>query len=393
MRRLCELLGEPQRSFRSLHVVGTNGKSSVTVICAALLRTAGLRTGACLSPHLRRWSERVRIDGAELSAAAFAAAVDRVAEAIPEVERGAGERVTQFEAAIAASFVALAGAEVDVAVIEAGLGGRLDATNVIPSEATALTSVALDHTQWLGESEEEIATEKLAVLREGTTLITGALGPAAGELARRTARERAAELVEAVPPAEEETPPGWPPYQRRNAGVALALARVIAPIQGGAQLRETLAAAGLPGRAELLGGDPPLLLDAAHNPEGAKALAEALPKLSGGRPVIGCVSVLADKDAAGIARALAPALALAICTEAGPGPAMGRPGATPVPARELAGLLAAAGCPAEVEVEPAAAVAAAERRAERIAGVALLTGSHYLLRHGWTGRPAQSSSR
>ncbi|MCB1008417.1 MAG: bifunctional folylpolyglutamate synthase/dihydrofolate synthase, partial [Acidobacteria bacterium] len=129
MRALCAELGEPQRRFESLHVVGTNGKSSVTTMCAALLSGTGKRTGACISPHAWRWSERTRIDGEEIGAAAFAGAVAEVAAAIDVVERDAGgERVTQFEAAIAASFVAFARAEVDVAVVEAGLGGRLDAT-------------------------------------------------------------------------------------------------------------------------------------------------------------------------------------------------------------------------------------------------------------------------
>jgi dihydrofolate synthase / folylpolyglutamate synthase len=275
MRRLCALLGEPQRSFRSLHVVGTNGKSSVALMTAALLEASDVHTGACLSPHIRRWSERVRIGGEEIGPAAFAAAVGRVAEAVPEVERGLaeGERVTQFEAAIAASYVALARAEVEVAVVEAGLGGRLDATNVIPSEATALTSVALDHTEWLGETEEEIAAEKLAVLQPGTTLVTGRLVPAIAALARRTAAERACELVEAEPLAAAEAPAGWPPYLRRNGGVAVALASRIATVPDGAERRRILAAAGLPGRAELRPGEPPLLLDAAHNPEGARALA------------------------------------------------------------------------------------------------------------------------
>ncbi len=200
MRALCAALGDPQESYRSLHVVGTNGKSSVTLMTAGILEASGLLTGACLSPHAWRWSERTRIAGAEIGPVAFGAAVERVANAVAEVESdlGEGERITQFEAAVAASFVAFAEAEVDVAVIEAGLGGRLDATNVIPSVATALTSVGLDHTQWLGESESEIAAEKLAVLREGTVLVVGRLSPAVAELAEWTAVERSAELIRAA---------------------------------------------------------------------------------------------------------------------------------------------------------------------------------------------------
>ncbi len=150
-----------------------------------------------------------------------------------EESLGDDERITQFEAAIAASFVALASAGVDAAVVEAGLGGRLDATNVIPSTATALTSVGLDHTEWLGETELEIAAEKLAVLREGTTLVVGDLSPAVAELARRTAAERGAAHVEPRPLDPDLLPASFAPYLARNAAVAVALAETIAgPLPG-----------------------------------------------------------------------------------------------------------------------------------------------------------------
>jgi dihydrofolate synthase / folylpolyglutamate synthase len=144
----------PQHRFASIHVVGTNGKSSVAQMTAAILEAHGLRTGACLSPHLSRWSERVQIGGEEIGAEAFRNAVLRTAETAAAVNRslGSGEELTQFEVATAAAFLALADAAVDVAVVEAGLGGRLDATNVIPSRLTVLTTVGLDHTEWLGET-------------------------------------------------------------------------------------------------------------------------------------------------------------------------------------------------------------------------------------------------
>jgi len=405
MRALCEALDHPERRFRSLHVVGTNGKSSVTAMAASVLGEVGLRTGSCLSPHVWRWSERIRIGGEEIAPAPFAAAIERVAAAIPAVEAGladsrAGwsdepggspERVTQFEAAIAASFVALADAGVDIAVVEAGLGGRLDATNVIPSEATALSSVSLDHVEWLGGSELEIATEKLAVLRPGTTLVLGDVSEAVAELARRTASERGARVIQPVP--SDDLPPAQAPYLARNAAVALTLAETVSGPIAADRARSGLAGAALPGRAELIPGDPPMLADAAHNEEGAQALAEALPGLARGRPVIACLSVLDDKDRAGIAAALAPAVELAVCTAAEPRPAMGRPGARAADPGELARTFAAAGVDSEAISDPATAIDHARAIARRRAGVALCAGSHYLLRYAWTVKRAQSSSR
>ena len=394
MQALCTELGEPQRRYRSLHVVGTNGKSSVTAMAAAMLEADGLRTGACLSPHAERWSERTRIGGVEIDPDAFSAAVERVAGAIGSVESGfeSDERITQFEAAIAASFVAFADASVDVAVVEAGLGGRLDATNVILSSATALTSVGLDHTQWLGETELEIAREKLAVLREGTALVLGRVSPAVDALAEATAAERGAELVRAGEAAGASVPDAAPPFARRNAAVAESLARVIRPDLGGASV-DAGAAAALPGRGQILAGDPPVILDAAHNEQGAAALAEALPLLASGRPVVACLSVLAEKDIGAIAGALAPAVAHFVCTAADPGPAMGRPGAKAAAPETLAEAVRAAGASAEALADPASAVDRAMTLARERHGVALCAGSHYLLRHAWIRKHARNSSR
>ena len=169
----------PQHRFASIHVVGTNGKSSVTRMTAALLEAHGVSAGRLRSRRTPRAGPSGRWSAARRSAPAeFAAAVERVAEAAETVNRGLdeGEAVTQFEVATAAAFVALAAARVEAAVIEAGLGGRLDATNTIPSRVTVLTSVGLDHTEWLGETELEIAAEKLAVLRDHTTLVLGRVG-------------------------------------------------------------------------------------------------------------------------------------------------------------------------------------------------------------------------
>ncbi|HEX2265326.1 MAG TPA: Mur ligase family protein, partial [Solirubrobacterales bacterium] len=225
MRKLTTALGLPQHRFASIHVVGTNGKSSVTRMTAALLGAHGLRSGACVSPHAERWSQRTLVGGEEVDEAAWAQAVEQVARAAEGVDRSLeeGEAVTQFEAATAASFVALASAKVEVVAIEAGLGGRLDATNTIPSKVTVLTSIGLDHTEWLGETEVEIAAEKLAVLRDQTTLVLGEVSPEVEALAEETARERGARLVRApADPGPGVRLRAAGEFQRRNFALACA---------------------------------------------------------------------------------------------------------------------------------------------------------------------------
>src|SRR4051794_23775551 len=191
IRRLLTALGSPQAAFRAVHVVGTNGKSSTTRFAAAMLEAHGLRAGAYLSPHLTTFAERIRIGDADLPGDDFGAAVERAAEAARKVERGLedGELVTQFELLTAAAFSALAEAGVDVAVVEAGLGGRWDATNVLDAPVVVLTNVGLEHTRWLGPTVRDIAQEKLAVVRaggDGVTLVLGDDQPEVVELAAAT---------------------------------------------------------------------------------------------------------------------------------------------------------------------------------------------------------------
>jgi dihydrofolate synthase/folylpolyglutamate synthase len=391
MRRLCALLGFPQNRFASIHVVGTNGKTSVALMSAALLEAAGIRTGAYVSPHVLSWRERIWIGGKPISEDAFAEAIQRCAESAEAANRAAGEEgpVTQFELDTAAAFVAFAAARVEVAVIEAGLGGRLDATNVIPSKLTVLTSVGLDHTEWLGNTIEEIAAEKLAVLRDRTALLTGEVPPevepvVSDALARTHAKR--------IAPARFESD-AVHGYQRRNLALAITAAREI----GGDAVLEAAAnqpvAVGIPGRGEVVAGDPPLIYDAAHNPDGARALAESLPELAEGRPVLACVALLAEKDAGGICRALAPACESVVCTEF-PAEAVrgsGRPVGEALPAAELAALWRDAGGDAEEIADPLAAWRRARELAAERGGVALAAGSHYLLRCLWTEEHAESS--
>ena len=413
MRALSTLLGMPQHRFASIHVVGTTGKSSVTRMIAALLEAHGVSAGACVSPHAARWSERVLVHGEEIGAAEFAAAVERAAQAAETVNRGLeaerrehvslplrdrsedeavvpeGEVVTQFELATAAAFVALAAARVEAAAIEAGLGGRLDATNTIPSKVTVLTSIGLDHIEWLGDSEEAIAAEKLAVLRDHSTLVLGRVSAAVAALAERTAAERGAKLIVAPqdpgPEVRLRAPGG---FQRRN--FALACAAVEAFLGELDRERAAAVAAGLeiPGRPERLPGDPPTILDAAHNPDGARALAEALPEVAGDRPVVACLAILADKDAKAMIEALAPALTHAVCTEL-PAPPADGPETSDIDAfqarrpsfgaGELARLCQEEGLPVEAEPGFADALARARALALEANGVLLVTGSHYAL--------------
>jgi dihydrofolate synthase/folylpolyglutamate synthase len=383
MHKLTTALGMPQHRFASIHVVGTNGKSSVARMTAALLEAHGVGAGACLSPHAARWSERTLIHGEEVGRPEFAAAVEKVARAAEGVNRTLeeGEAVTQFEAATAATFVALADARVKVAAIEAGLGGRLDATNTIPSRVTVLTSIGLDHTEWLGETELEIAAEKLAVLRDQTTLVMGRVSAEVEALAERIASTRGARLVRAPedpgPDVELRASGG---FQRRNFALAATAAEAFLGELDPERVRKVAATLTVPGRLEQIATRPPTFIDAAHNPDGAAALAEALPSVTEGRRVVACLAILADKDAEAMVGALAPVLERAVCTElpAAALEAHGRPGAASCPAPELVAICEAAGLPADPEADFAAAL----RRGRELAtpdGVLLVTGSHYVL--------------
>lgn len=384
IRRLLSVLGMPQHRFTAVHVVGTNGKSSVAEMIAALCEAHGMSAGAYISPHVDRWSERIRIGGAEIAPAAFASAVARVAQAVETVDRTLeeGESVTQFEADTAAAFVAFAEAGVRVGVIEAGLGGRLDATNVLQSVVTVLTSIGLEHTQWLGDTEVEIAGEKLAVLRDHSALVTGRLSPEVEELARKTAAERHAEIVVVrdLSPAIELPSPA--PFLRRNFGVALAAAeRVVGKLDPG-KVRDVAAGLELHGRMEVVEGDPPMILDTAHNPDGARALAEALETAASGREVFACMAVLADKDADAMVAALGARLSALVATTI-PHEKLasaGRPGAQARAAGDLAKAAANAGVgQVETVEDPGEAIARAVALARSAGGVALVCGSHYLL--------------
>ena len=232
MRALMTALGSPDEAFRAIHVVGTNGKSSTVRMIAALLAEHGVRAGAYLSPHLVSFAERIRVDGADVCAQAFAAAAARAHAATQVVDAALAQddRVTQFEALTAAAYAQLAEAQVEVAVVEAGLGGRWDATNVIGAQIAVLTNIGLEHTRWLGFTVRAIAREKLAVLAPAATLVLGAdLHPDADDEAARHAERQGATILRA--PAEPDVfAPGVQllargEFQRRNFAVACTAAQ------------------------------------------------------------------------------------------------------------------------------------------------------------------------
>jgi dihydrofolate synthase/folylpolyglutamate synthase len=373
MRRLMTTLDQPERRYDTIHVVGTNGKSSTTRMIAAILQRHDLRVGAYLSPHLVSFAERIRVSDRDIESRAFARAVQRAAHAAALVDRSqhADDRVTQFEALTAAAFSELAAREIDVAVIEAGLGGRWDATNVLPSRVQVLTTVGLEHTRWLGPTVRDIAREKLAVVREGATLVIGAdLHPDAQEEAQVVAERQGAKLVTApVDPGIEIAAPGA--FQRRNFALARAAAEAYRGSLELERVRAAAAAVTIPGRLQVVAHEPLTVLDGAHNAEGVAALAESVPQLTAGRRLVAVVSVLDDKDAAGMLRALLPHAEHVVFTR--------NQNPRALPPATLASLCAQLdGPPCELEADPRRALARA-REVAGAGGVVLATGSIYLV--------------
>jgi dihydrofolate synthase / folylpolyglutamate synthase len=325
MRALLAELDEPQRAYPAIHVVGTNGKSTATRRAAAFLAREGLLAGAYTSPHVSGWSERIQVDGED---ADLEQALERVRPAA--VRLGA----TQFEVLTAAALAEFAAVEVDVAVVEAGLGGRLDATNVLAAQVVALTNVALDHTEVLGETREAIAEEKLAVVEPNATVV---LGEPKWE---SRARVRGATAV----------------VHADDVGRAAAEAFVGRPLAGDVEIS-------LPGRFDQIGEN---VFAGAHNPAGAAWLLERLPR----RDYVVVASILADKDAEAILAVLALAGKSFVSTASR--------SARALPADELARRAEPFFESVEAVNDPGEALARARELAGEEGGV-LVTGSLYLL--------------
>jgi len=379
MRRLLTALGQPQEQFPAIHVVGSNGKSSTTRMTAAILQRHGLRTGAYLSPHLVSFTERVRVDETDAAPERFAAAAQRAARAAEKVDRTGDEddRVTQFEALTAAALSELAEAEVDVAVVEAGLGGRYDATNVLRSPVQVLTNVELEHTRWLRPTITDIAGEKADVIRPGATVVLGPdLHPDARAVAVAVAAERGASIRGRSPFLQPAAADRLVGYQRRNFAVAAQAAEAFLETLGReldpAAVADAAAHAAVPGRFQVV--EEQLVLDGAHNAAGMAALAEALPAFLAGRPLVAVVSILDDKDPAAMLRELLPICdQVVFCRIQNP---RGLSPATLASIAQQLGGVGGSGIHTERDVHAAVDLA---RELAGDGGVVLATGSIYLL--------------
>jgi len=323
---ILDAIGHPERSFRSLHVAGTNGKGSVTAMAERALRAAGHKSARYTSPHLVRLNERFSVGGESIEDAALEAAIDDVRTAIEDL-RHAGRLSappTFFEVTTAVAFELFRRAGVDVAVVEVGLGGRLDATNVLMPVATAITSIGFDHEQYLGSTLREIAIEKAGIVKPGVPVVVGDVPGEALEAIEEVARDRGAEVVQ----AGRELPGEYVgielglrgAHQVRNAAVAVRLLE--AARAGGIALSHDAIAAGLasvswPGRLDLRRFDDgrELLLDAAHNPDGAASLAAYVAEWTGAKPTL-VFGAMRDKDVSGMLRALLPSVRALVVTRA-----------------------------------------------------------------------------
>jgi len=336
VRQLLEAVGRPQDGLRILHIAGSKGKGSTALLAEALLRGAGVRTGVFTSPHLERWTERFRVDGHEVDGDALAQALTRLRPFVDAAREGE-EPPSFFDVTAAAGLLLFADAAVDVAILEVGLGGRLDSTNVVQPAVACITSIELEHTDKLGTTRAAIAGEKAGIAKAGVPLVVGPVADEAAAVIGARAREVDAPLLrlghEIAFEAEDgqvrfsdgafslDTPVGPAGrHQAVNAALALACVRrlgVVADDTLGATAPAVLAATVLPGRAELVGERPWRVVDGAHTEASAQALAEVLAKLPRRRTHL-VLSVSAGKGLEAICAALAPSADVVTVTRAEP---------------------------------------------------------------------------
>jgi dihydrofolate synthase/folylpolyglutamate synthase len=340
---LCEHLGQPQRAFESVHVAGTNGKGSTAAMIDSILRAAGLRTGLYTSPHLERINERIRLDGQEISDADFAATFMRLQAAVEEL-LAAGRLAahpTFFECMTALAFEYFAKAGAEFAVCEVGMGGRLDATNILVPEVAVITQIDLDHENYLGHSIEEIAREKAGIIKPGARVVSAAEHLIARVVIRRRVAEQGAFLVEIENAFRLEdvtshngcfsftvidtdsgaripvTLPLAGRFQVRNALTAIAAARMLAdrgaPVDDGAIARG-IAATRWPGRLERISEQPEIYVDGTHNTAGAREIAVFWEAFLPGRNIFLIYGAVRDKAVDEIAGLLFPRAAAVIVT-------------------------------------------------------------------------------
>jgi dihydrofolate synthase/folylpolyglutamate synthase len=389
---LLHSVGDPHRRFRTIHIAGTNGKGSTAALIAAVLMEAGFRTGLYTSPHLVDFRERMRIDGREIPAERV---VSWSRKLLPQVW---GRRSTFFEAVTAMAFGWFAEEKVDIAVIETGLGGRLDATNVLSPILSVITTIGLEHTAILGPTVEHIAFEKAGIIKPRTPCVVGVRPGKARRVIERQARRMNAPLVDAtiIPlrihsrsidgttillgrkgPGERRHVIGWPGvFQVANVRTALAsiehLRRSGLPVPDGALergLRGVTSLTGMRGRLTLVRRRPRVIVDVGHNPAAVRSLASSLGKL-GLRPSVMVVGVADDKDLRSIARALGRVGREVIAVAARTSRAL--------PADDVASAFRSSGVAATPAVSVAAGVRLALRRAG-VGGTVLVTGSHFVV--------------
>ncbi|WP_124055073.1 bifunctional folylpolyglutamate synthase/dihydrofolate synthase [Arcanobacterium ihumii] len=340
-----DLLGNPQNAYRSIHITGTNGKTSTARMIEALLRERGLRTGRFTSPHLSSVRERITLDGRAISAADFIDTWEDVKPFIDLIDDRSvahgGPRMSFFEVFTVMAYSAFAMAPIDVAVVEVGMGGQWDATNVIDADVSVLMTVAIDHQKWLGSTLREIATEKLGILKEGKTLVCAPQDAEVMELVVQkvlnqhaslilegkdftvVSRERAVggQMMTIKTPAATyvDVPLAMiGAYQANNASVAISAVEAFfgGGALGGDVVEHALMSTTSPGRLEIVKGSPAIIVDAAHNPAGALVTVEALEEYFPGPRVV-VFSAMADKDVEGILSNIEPAFSAIVVTEIG----------------------------------------------------------------------------
>jgi dihydrofolate synthase/folylpolyglutamate synthase len=340
IRSFTTLLGDPQRGYPAIHLTGTNGKTSTSRMIDTLLRQLDLRTGRFTSPHVERMTERISIDGEPLSDEAFVRAFNDVAPYTHIVDASEPHPLSFFETIVGMAYAAFADAPVDVAVVEVGMGGAWDATNVIDADVAVVLPIAVDHAKYLGDTPGTIAAEKAGIIKPGSVAVLAEQGPEAAavllarakEVGATVAREGVEFGVASRAPAvggqvitlrglrrtyEEVFLPLYGAHQAQNAAVALAAVEAFAGSQAldDDVVRAAFADVTSPGRLEIVRRSPTIVLDAAHNPHGAAAVAAALDDSFQFSPLIGVVGVMADKDDEGVLAAFEPHFAHVVVTQ------------------------------------------------------------------------------
>src|SRR3954447_18627540 len=335
-----ELLGEPQRAYPVIHLTGTNGKTSTARMVETLVRSIGLRTGRFTSPHLESMTERIVIDGEALGEDEFVRAFNDVAPYTHLVDAEHDHPLSYFETMVGMAYAAFADAPVDVAVVEVGMGGSWDATNVADGSVAVVTPIAVDHAAYLGDRPEVIAVEKAGIIKPGARVVVAEQGPdVLAVLADRALEVGAVLLREGVDfgvvsraaavggqlvtvrglNAEyaELFLPLYGAHQAQNAALAIAAAEALSDDEplSDEVLQQALGEVTSPGRLEIIRRGPTIILDAAHNPHGATALAEAVRDSFTFDPLVGVVGVMTDKDVEGVLAELEPVLSEVVCSQ------------------------------------------------------------------------------